>query len=48
MNIVRFLRQSLALVGLCLLMAGGAAAQDLAGAKDHPALKRFAGSSIVG
>lgn len=34
--------------GLCLLMAGGAAAQDLAGAKDHPVLMRFAGSSIVG
>ena len=48
MNIVRFLRQWLALVGLSLLMAGGAAAQDLAGAKDHSALKRFAGSSIVG
>ena len=25
-----------------------AIAQDLAGAKDHPAIKRFAGSTIVG
>lgn len=36
---------------LFVLVAGlalGAQAQDMAGAKDHPALKRFAGSSIVG
>lgn len=48
MPLTRFLRPWLALAGLCLLMAGGAAAQDLAGAKDHPVLMRFAGSSIVG
>ena len=33
----------LGLSALCTL----AAAQDMAGAKDHPAIKRFAGSSIV-
>ena len=31
-----------------LLLAAAAPAQDLAGAKDHPAIKRFAGSSIIG
>ena len=35
-------------LGLGLLWAGLVAAQDMPGAKDHPALKRFAGSSIVG
>lgn len=48
MRILPLLRQCLAFVVLSVLMAGGAAAQDLAGAKDHPAVKRFAGSSIVG
>lgn len=42
------LRHCLALVLLGALMSAGAAAQDFAGSKDHPALKRFAGSSIVG
>ena len=48
MLIHRLLRQCMALVAFSLWMAGGVAAQDLAGAKDHPALKRFAGSAIVG
>jgi OOP family OmpA-OmpF porin len=34
-------------LGLSLL-CGLALAQDMAGAKDHPAIKRYAGSSIVG
>ncbi len=34
------------IVGLSLV-CGVALAQDMAGAKDHPAIKRFAGSSIV-
>ena len=32
---------------ICMSLPASASAQDLAGAKDHPALKRFAGSSIV-
>ncbi len=32
---------------LCILGSTVALAQDMAGAKDHPAIKRFAGSSIV-
>ena len=48
MLISRWLRQCLALLILGLAISGGAAAQDLAGAKDHPAVKRFAGSAIVG
>lgn len=31
-----------------LLAGTAAAAHDLAGAKDHPLIKRFAGSTIVG
>ena len=38
-----------ALMAVCtgLLALQTASAQDLAGAKDHPAIKRFAGSVIV-
>ncbi|MBT9513633.1 MAG: hypothetical protein IV104_14940, partial [Acidovorax sp.] len=36
-------------LGFVALAAGGAAwAQDMAGSKDHPAVKRFGGSTIVG
>ncbi len=38
---------ALALSLLCSLAPAHAQAQDMAGAKDHPAIKRFAGSSIV-
>ena len=42
-------RQALRIAaGLAFSLLGGlAVAQDMAGAKDHPAIKRFAGSSIV-
>ena len=40
-------RMALVLVG-CAGLWGAAQAQDMAGAKDHPAVKRFGGSSIVG
>ena len=44
---MQFLRRCAAvLVGWSML--GAALAQDIAGGKDHPALKRFAGSSLVG
>ncbi len=33
---------------VCVLGSSLAFAQDMAGAKDHPAIKRFAGSTIVG
>lgn len=38
---------ALSLSLLCSLAPAQALAQDMAGAKDHPAIKRFAGSSIV-
>ena len=37
------------IVALCLvLLATSALAQDIAGGKDHPAVKRFGGSSLIG
>lgn len=42
-----WMRRVLLLV-VALLLATGAAAQDLAGSRDHPELKRHAGSIIVG
>lgn len=45
---MQFLRRcAVALVGGWMAL-GAAVAQDIAGGKDHPALKRFAGSSLVG
>lgn len=45
---LQFLRRcAVALVGGWMAL-GAALAQDIAGGKDHPALKRFAGSSLVG
>ncbi|MCA0328220.1 MAG: OmpA family protein [Proteobacteria bacterium] len=46
---VAFLRRAFgALCGLALCWCAQALAQDMPGAKDHPAVKRFAGSSLVG
>lgn len=45
--IVRRLRVLAAFLALCLLLAAPALAADVKGAKDHPLLKRFAGSEIV-
>jgi outer membrane protein OmpA-like peptidoglycan-associated protein len=48
MNWMHWMRRAaLAWMGVALLL-GAAQAQDMAGAKDHPAVKRFAGSTIVG
>ncbi len=48
MKMMQWLRAA-ALVGVAGLgLLGVAQAQDMPGAKDHPAIKRFAGSSIVG
>ena len=48
MKLFRQWGASLCLAFLAVASHTSASAQDLAGAKDHPAVKRFGGSSIVG
>ena len=48
MTVTSFVRRCMvALAGLMVLL-GSAGAQDIAGGKDHPAVKRFGGSVLVG
>jgi outer membrane protein OmpA-like peptidoglycan-associated protein len=51
-KIIRIIHRSIWIVSYCLILISGtglieAKAADLAGAKDHPLLKRFGGSEIV-
>jgi len=45
---MQWVRRATLALAVCAGMTGLAMAQDMAGAKDHPAVKRFGGSSIVG
>ena len=48
MTVTSFVRRCMvALAGLMVLL-GSAGAQDISGGKDHPAVKRFGGSVLVG
>lgn len=48
MEWMRWVRHAALVVGAGLALLGPALAQDMAGARDHPAVKRFGGSTIVG
>ena len=48
MTVMQWMRRvTLVLLG-CAGLISAVLAQDMAGAKDHPAVKRFGGSTIVG
>lgn len=47
-SLSRFLRAAFAALSVGLLAAAGASAQDMAGARDHSAVKRFGGSTLIG
>lgn len=44
----RLLRIALVALSIVLLTSIGASAQDMAGSRDHPAVKRFGGSTLIG